>query len=138
MRSQLQSLTLLPLRTNSKCPLDKNLGGTPSQSSMMMRNTAQNYGLMGHDAIQFDSWVPTLQKNLLLLSSSSNVHPEYTGTCLLNYRASCPILILSVITTYSITWKNCCLCHELHIGHSTCILKHSLSKYSLAREHFTW
>lgn len=52
--------------------------------------------------------------------------------------ASHPILILAVFTTYSIIWKNCCLCHELHIGHPACILTHSLSNYSAAREHFTW
>jgi hypothetical protein len=76
---------------------------------MMMRKTAQDYGLTAYDAIQFDSWMLRFQKNLLLLSSSSNIHLEYggsrffqyIGTCLLNYMASCPILILAVITTYS-------------------------------------
>lgn len=73
MRLQLQSLAVLPLRTSSKCPLNKTLGGTPNQSTIMMRKTDEDYGLMGY-AIQFDSWLPMFQKNLLILSSPSNVH----------------------------------------------------------------
>jgi hypothetical protein len=64
---------------------------------------------MGYEEILFDSWVPTFQKHLLLVSTSSNVQPEYLGssffqyigTCLSNYMASCPILTPALITIYS-------------------------------------